>query len=60
MVVYIAFKILNKFISVMKNWLSREYFDRKPCCTGVKILFLEKMGFNWFTNYVLDYFGTNM
>ena len=54
MVVFIAFTILNKFISVIKNWLLREYFDRKPCCTGVKILYLEKMGFKWFTNDVLD------
>ena len=28
MVVYIALKILNKFISVIINWLSHEYFDR--------------------------------
>ena len=54
MVVYIAFKILNKLISVIKNWLSHVYFDRKLWCTGVKILFLEKNGFNWFTIDVLD------
>ena len=27
---------------VIKSWLSHECFDRKPSCTGVKILFFEK------------------
>ena len=33
----LAIKILNKFISC-----NQKCFDRKPCCTGVKILFFSE------------------
>ena len=48
----LAFKILNKFISCYEK-LAHECFHRKPCCTGVKILFSEK----W--DIICLQFGTN-
>ena len=46
----LAFKILNKFISCNQKLA----LDRKPCCTGVKILFSKKMGHNLFTYDVFE------
>ena len=48
-----AFRFLRRkprvefaLLVILLSWLSHECFDRKPCCTGVKILFSEKWDIN--------------